>query len=113
MFLSDNELGGEHEGGLSLEAYVDLCRGADLLIHDAQYTDDEYRLTRGWGHSTLSEAVELGMDAGVKRLGLFHHDPEHSDDEIDGFVIWFQDRIRHANSSMECVGIREGMEIVI
>ncbi len=113
VFLPDNELGGEHAGGLPPEAYAEFCRGADFMMHDAQYTADEYRLTRGWGHSTISAAVKLAMEAEVKRLGLFHHDPDHNDDEIDGFVIQGQDQIRHSNSSVECEGIQEGMEIVI
>jgi phosphoribosyl 1,2-cyclic phosphodiesterase len=58
---------------------VELARGADLLVHDAQYTPAELEDKRGWGHSSWEQAVEVGLEARVKRLALFHHDPEHDD----------------------------------
>lgn len=61
----------------------DLMRGADLLIHDAQYTEEEYAGRVGWGHSTLRQAVDLAVQAEVKTLVTFHHDPEHSDEMLD------------------------------
>jgi ribonuclease BN (tRNA processing enzyme) len=61
----------------------DLIRGADLLIHDAQYTDGEYRERVGWGHSTISQAIRLAGAAGVRRLVTFHHDPGHDDAMLD------------------------------
>ena len=59
------------------------AHGADLLIHDAQYTSEEYELRRNWGHTTWLETVSVAQDAGVKRLVLFHHDPGRSDKAID------------------------------
>lgn len=61
----------------------DLAAGADVLIHDAQYTDDEYLRKVGWGHSTLLHALGFAAQAGVGRLVTFHHEPDHSDEEID------------------------------
>jgi ribonuclease BN (tRNA processing enzyme) len=62
---------------------VDFARGADLLIHDAQYLQEEYfsdvRPRKGWGHSTMEAAAEIAEKAAVKRLVLFHHDPAHND----------------------------------
>lgn len=58
---------------------VDLARGADLLIHDAQYTPAELRTKRGWGHSSWEQAIEVATAAKVRRLALFHHDPGHDD----------------------------------
>ena len=52
---------------------IELARGADMLIHDAQYLDDDYK--KGWGHSTVSTAIDVGLRAGVKRIVLYHHDP--------------------------------------
>ena len=75
VFLTDNELGFIHPGGLEFDAYLDFCRGADLLIHDAEYTPDEYRTAREWGHSSYTDAVDLALAAGVRRLGLFHMQP--------------------------------------
>jgi phosphoribosyl 1,2-cyclic phosphodiesterase len=60
-----------------------LAAGADLLIHDAQYTEEEYAPRTGWGHSTLAQAVAFGSLAGVRGLMPFHHDPTHSDEELD------------------------------
>ena len=62
---------------------VDLARGADVLIHDAQYTEEEYLRRVGWGHSTFDHAVAFAGLAGVKQLVTFHHDPGHSDDTLD------------------------------
>jgi len=111
VFLTDNELGFKHEGGLSWEEYADFCRGVDLLFHDAQYTDEEYKLTRGWGHSTFADATDLAIEAGVKRLGLIHHDPKRTDDDLDRQEAFCQERIRLAGSAVECLAIAEGMGI--
>jgi phosphoribosyl 1,2-cyclic phosphodiesterase len=64
-------------------AVVELCAGADLLIHDAQYTEEEFRRKAHWGHSTVGYAVRVAAEAGVRRLALFHHDPTHDDDQLD------------------------------
>lgn len=61
----------------------DLAAGVDLLVHDAQYTDDEYPARVGWGHSTLSQALDFAESAGVGRMITFHHEPNHTDAEID------------------------------
>jgi phosphoribosyl 1,2-cyclic phosphodiesterase len=60
-----------------------LAADADLLIHDAQYTMDEYAQRVGWGHSAIPDAVRFAAAARVRRLVLFHHDPTHSDDDLD------------------------------
>jgi phosphoribosyl 1,2-cyclic phosphodiesterase len=82
----------DHEPGLGAslaeleEEWIsgfELARDATLLVHDAQYTDDEYREHLGWGHSPLSDTLVLGQRAGADRLVLFHHDPLHSDDFLD------------------------------
>jgi phosphoribosyl 1,2-cyclic phosphodiesterase len=61
----------------------DLARGVDLLIHDAQYTAEEYAGRVGWGHSRITDAVALAAMAGARRLVTFHHDPDHDDVELD------------------------------
>ena len=60
-----------------------LADGADVLIHDAQYTEGEYESRMGWGHSTLAHALDFAELAEVGRLVTFHHEPNHSDTEID------------------------------
>ena len=63
-----------------------LADGADLLLHDAQYTDDEYSSRVGWGHSRIADAVALARLARVRRLVTFHHDPAHDDAELDAML---------------------------
>ena len=62
----------------------ELARDASLLIHDGQYTDAEYPDHVGWGHSALSHALAFANRTGAERTVLFHHDPRHSDDYLDG-----------------------------
>jgi phosphoribosyl 1,2-cyclic phosphodiesterase len=62
---------------------LDLCDGVDLLIHDAQHTPAEFEHKRHWGHCTVDYAVHVAKESGAQRLALFHHDPAHSDDQID------------------------------
>jgi phosphoribosyl 1,2-cyclic phosphodiesterase len=62
---------------------ADLALGADLLIHDSQYSDAEYPGRHGWGHSSLIQTLRYGALCGVQRLVTFHHDPDHSDNELD------------------------------
>lgn len=68
----------EHVGGIDPKV-VAFARDADLLIHDAQYTPEELKDKKGWGHSSWEQAIEVAVQAGVKKLALFHHDPEHND----------------------------------
>jgi len=65
---------------------IEFARGADLLIHDAQYTNEEYVTDpkQGWGHSTPEMAIAIAQAAGVKKLVLFHHDPSHDDETLAG-----------------------------
>jgi phosphoribosyl 1,2-cyclic phosphodiesterase len=83
----------------------DLARDADILIHDAQYTSEEYDERVGWGHSRVSDAVSLAQLAGAKRLVTFHHDPAHDDRELDQMV---EDARAIATDGLEVVPGREG-----
>jgi len=74
----------EHHEGRRDRTIVDLCRGADVMIYDSSYTDEEYPRYRGWGHSTWQEGVRLADAAGVGTLAIFHHDPSHDDAFMDG-----------------------------
>ena len=75
--IPDNELGLDPDSG------VELATNADILFHDAQYTDAEYGDRAGWGHSSLAHALAFARLADVKRLVTFHHDPSHDDAAID------------------------------
>lgn len=111
VFLTDNEIGHDHPGGLSDDEYGKLCRGADLVLHDAQYTDEQYRRTRGWGHSTFAAAVELAVSSRAKRFGLFHHDPAHRDQDLDAYVSDCRQELSRRGGRGELFGVQEGMEI--
>jgi phosphoribosyl 1,2-cyclic phosphodiesterase len=66
--------------------YIEWCRGADLIVHDAQYSREEYPQHAGWGHSTFDYALLIAREAGARQLAFFHHDPIHTDQQIDSFV---------------------------
>jgi phosphoribosyl 1,2-cyclic phosphodiesterase len=68
------------------DSVLELCDGADLVIHDAQYTAEEFTEKATWGHSTVDYAVHVAAEAAARRLVLFHHDPVHGDDEMDVLV---------------------------
>jgi len=65
---------------------VGVAWGVDVLFHDSQYTDEEYRTRVGWGHSTTRHAVLFGQLAKVRKFVMFHHDPTHSDDQLDAIL---------------------------
>jgi len=73
----------EHRPGQRDEAVLGLIDGADIVIYDATYTDDEFTRYVGWGHSTWQEGVRLCREAGAARLVTFHHDPDHNDGFLD------------------------------
>ena len=81
----------DHQAPLDLHRVepevLELCHDADLLLHDAQYTEEEFAAVSDWGHSTANYAVEVARQSGVKRLTLFHHDPAHSDETIDRMLL--------------------------
>jgi len=83
----------------------DLATGADLLIHDAQYTDEEYEGRIGWGHSTYRHAFEFAARVGVKEFVPFHHDPSHDDETLDRLV---GDAVRRFKPKFVVSGGREG-----
>lgn len=88
VFATDNELPRAPEnGGLPApERLVEWCQGADLIAHDAQYSREEYPSHVGWGHSTFDDALTLAEQAGARQLAFVHHDPGHSDDDVDALV---------------------------
>jgi ribonuclease BN (tRNA processing enzyme) len=111
VFLTDNELGFQHPEGKLPYEYVDFAKDADLLFHDAQYTDEEYEKTRGWGHSTYKQALKLALDAKVKKFGIFHHDPDRTDEQLDQIVENLQQTVREKGANLEVFAVTEGMEI--
>ena len=86
---------------------IEFARGADLLIHDAQYTSEELERYRGWGHSSYEQAMEVAEKAEVKFLALTHHDPEHD----DNFLRLMEKKCQKRYPN--CVLAREGMEFTV
>jgi len=82
-YFTDNEIDPPYTKSIELDELTKQCNNADILIHDAQYKEDDMPLKHGWGHSLISQVTELGKTANVKNLVYFHHDPERSDDELD------------------------------
>ncbi|GAC1658019.1 MAG: MBL fold metallo-hydrolase [Candidatus Dormibacteraceae bacterium] len=82
------EAGGssEEQDALWRDRYIDWCRGADLLVHDAQYSAEEYRHRVGWGHSSFDYALLVARQAGARQLAFYHHEPMHSDHQIEAMV---------------------------
>lgn len=83
VYVTDNELDPPYKVTTSYEGWVEFCRGADVLIHDAQYTEADMPHKHGWGHSLISQVRKLAVDAEVRCLVMFHHDPDRTDTEID------------------------------
>ncbi|MCU1500018.1 MAG: hypothetical protein JWM47_3971 [Acidimicrobiales bacterium] len=91
---------------------LELCRDADLVIHDAQYEPHEFALKSDWGHCTVEYAVRVAAEAGAKRLALFHHDPSHSDEIVDRLQAEARG-FAEGTSIIEVVAAAEGLTIVL
>ncbi|MEK7670847.1 MAG: MBL fold metallo-hydrolase [Bacteroidota bacterium] len=89
----------------------DFARGADVLIHDATYTPEEYVNRVGWGHSHYLFTLKVAAEAQVKKLVLFHHDPSHNDDKIDEIVETCKKEIKTRSYKFDCIAAEEGMEL--
>jgi ribonuclease BN (tRNA processing enzyme) len=89
----------------------ELCEGADLLIHDSQYTLDEFAKKANWGHCTIDYALWVAEECRVKTLALFHHDPTRSDDELD--AIAEMARLRGANVGFDVIAAVENQTITL
>lgn len=113
VFLTDNELGYRHRGGQSFEEYEEFTKDADLLIHDAEYTSGQYKMTKTWGHSTYLDALNLALTAQVKRLGLFHHNQDRSDADLDGIVQKCRELIEGKKQSLECFALTQTFELIL
>jgi len=92
---------------------ADFVRGADALITDTTYTDEEYMTKEGWGHSCISKVVNLADMADVKTLYLFHHDPDQNDDAIDRKLETARAMLKARKSTTECVAPKEGAAFTI
>ncbi|MPN35031.1 Ribonuclease BN [bioreactor metagenome] len=109
-FFPDNEtrcIGDtQHDPGM-----LAFLKGVDALIMDAQYDREEYKSHVGWGHGCVDAVVSLAATAGVKRLYLFHHDPDHDDAKVAQMEAYGQDLAKQMNSPLQVLAAREGMTV--
>ncbi len=114
-YITDNELpppppdstGPSHKR----KKLINFLKDVDLLIHDSSYTDQEYKTRVGWGHPPLSELLSLALAANAKELKLFHHEPDHTDQDIEKMVEFSLERLKKEGSSMKCSAAAEGEHI--
>jgi phosphoribosyl 1,2-cyclic phosphodiesterase len=93
--------------------HAEYMQGSDVVIHEAQYTPDEYPSKRHWGHSTYSYVVELAAAAGVRRLFLTHHDPSHDDEFVAAIEEKARELAERLGSPLEVCCAYEGCEITV
>jgi CheY-like chemotaxis protein len=93
------------------QRHVEFLAGADLVVHDAQYTVEEYPHKTGWGHTPAEWAVDYAIAASAKRLALFHHDPLRDDEAVDRLVEICRRRVFAAGSRLEVFAAAEGLEV--
>jgi phosphoribosyl 1,2-cyclic phosphodiesterase len=100
--------------GQRLDAeFVRFIAGTDLYIGDAQYTDEEYPARIGWGHSSIGATVEVAMEAQVRALAFFHHDPLHDDTTVAAMAETAQRLIHARGSALHCFAAREGQVLEV
>jgi len=90
---------------------IAFAAGASVLIHDAMYTTAEHGHHHGWGHSTYAEAVALALEAGVRTLILFHHEPRRSDDALDVCLAECRAQVRSLGGRLEVLAAAEGLTL--
>jgi len=112
-YVTDNELDPPYKVNTRYDEWVDFCSGVDVLIHDAQYTENDMPHKHGWGHSLISQVRQLAIDAKVGTLVLFHHDPDRTDAQLDEIQIenelFFKQK--YDNNKSYCAA--EGMQITL
>lgn len=110
-YITDNELFPRNLKQYNPEfesRLTEFVRGADILIADTTYLDQEYPSRIGWGHSCVGEVVALAESAQVKSLHLFHHDPDQNDDDIDKKLAQACEQLSAMGSSVKCICPAEG-----
>jgi phosphoribosyl 1,2-cyclic phosphodiesterase len=113
VFITDNELKGDPWEGRMPDVYTEFSRNADILVHDCQYTPDEIKTRKGWGHSDYEAVFDLAHKAKVKKLILFHHDPSRTDPQIKKIEDICNEMAKDVNSSIEVIAASEGAELIL
>ncbi len=118
VYASDVELNKELDANdpaqrQQLSDYLAFIEGADLLIGDGQYTDDEYISKQNFGHTTVPVLIELAQQAQVKQLAIFHHDPQHSDTMLDEYLLELEERFDTGDNQLNFFWAREGITLPV
>ncbi|MBI2219370.1 MAG: diguanylate cyclase [Candidatus Rokubacteria bacterium] len=100
----------EHPGD---HRHIAFLKGADLVIHDAQYTDEEYKTRFGWGHSSIRYATDVALAAGAARLALFHHDPTHDDETMEALQVDARKHALERGGRLDVFAAMEGLELEV
>lgn len=113
VYLTDNELDPPYERSTDFRGFVEFCRNADVLIHDAQYLDPDMPHKHGWGHSLVRQACDLALQANVRHLVLYHHDPDRNDDELDCIQEESRSWFAAQGSPIACTVAFEGLSLTM
>ena len=108
-FFPDNEV--PPQGTSRSRKMIDFLRGTDLLIMDTQFDAGEYRQHAGWGHGCLDDVVALALQAKVKQLFLFHHDPNHDDAKVSRMLAHARKLVAARKAKLRVEAAREGMTV--
>jgi phosphoribosyl 1,2-cyclic phosphodiesterase len=110
-YITDNELSPPGPVVTSLPRLAEFARGVGLLIHDAQYVEADMPAKHGWGHSLVSDVLELGRLAEASKVALFHHEPERDDEALDRIGVAASAWLKEKESATRAVVAREGLTL--
>ena len=120
VYATDNELNNQFtEEGILIDnnplgiAYSKLIAGTDLLIADGQYTSEEYKIKKGWGHTSIPALLNVAHKAGVKQTAVYHHDPMHTDNMLDELSSSFLHKFQDLDPRMDIFWAREGLTLAV
>lgn len=113
VYLTDNELDPPYTKVTEFDDFVRFCRGTDVLVHDAQYLEEDMPQKHGWGHSVVNQAIDLALAADVKHLVLYHHDPDRTDTDLEEIEKNARQLVSNISQRLQCTVAYEGLEIEI
>jgi phosphoribosyl 1,2-cyclic phosphodiesterase/ActR/RegA family two-component response regulator len=118
VYVSDHEnycrMSGNNEHNRRLDRELsEFARGADLYIREAQYTEEEYRTKRTWGHSVWSDALDCAHAAKVRKVALYHHDPMHDDEQLDTIARQARDYMLHRDMGFDLLMAADYLELYV
>lgn len=111
VLMPDNQLHKTRPTHQSTSAFVEFCRDADILVHDAQFRKSDLPAKADWGHSVLEDVLDMAHAANVKQLVLFHHDPDRSDVDLEKDLELANKQLKALGSNTQCIVASEGLTI--